>query len=52
MYKYHRLGLDIMNDKADDGRKEILKSMDYLLVFIKTDLHHLQWNYFLMLRSD
>jgi hypothetical protein len=30
MYKYHRLGLDIMNDKAaDDGRKEILKSTDY-----------------------
>ncbi len=31
MYKYHRLGLDIMFDKADDGRKEILKSMDLLL---------------------
>ena len=31
MYKYHRLGLDIMFDKPDDGRKEILKSMDLLL---------------------
>ncbi len=31
MYKYHRLGLDIMNEKADEGRKEILKSMDLLL---------------------
>ena len=31
MYKYHRLGLDIMTDKADDGRKEILKSFDLLL---------------------
>lgn len=31
MYRYHRLGLDIMFDKADDGRKEILKSMDLLL---------------------
>ncbi|MBI3521093.1 MAG: DUF4835 family protein [Bacteroidetes bacterium] len=31
MYKYHRLGLDIMNEKADDGRKEILKSTDLLL---------------------
>lgn len=30
MYKYHRLGLDIMFDKADDGRKEILKSFDLL----------------------
>lgn len=30
MYKYHRLGLDIMFDKPDDGRKEILKSMDLL----------------------
>ena len=30
MYKYHRLGLDIMFDKADDGRKEILKSLDLL----------------------
>lgn len=31
MYKYHRLGLDIMFDKADEGRKEILKSMDLLV---------------------
>jgi hypothetical protein len=31
MYKYHRLGLDIMFDKPDDGRKEILKSMDLLV---------------------
>lgn len=31
MYKYHRLGLDIMNEKADDGRKEILKSTELLL---------------------
>lgn len=30
MYKYHRLGLDIMFDKPDEGRKEILKSMDLL----------------------
>lgn len=31
MYKYHRLGLDIMNEKADEGRKEILKSLDLLV---------------------
>jgi hypothetical protein len=31
MYKYHRLGLDIMNEKPDEGRKEILKSFDLLL---------------------
>ena len=31
MYKYHRLGLDIMYDKANDGRKEILKSMELLV---------------------
>jgi hypothetical protein len=31
MYKYHRLGLDIMFDKASDGRKEILKSMELLV---------------------
>ncbi len=31
LYKYHRLGLDIMNEKADDGRKEILKSTELLL---------------------
>lgn len=30
-YKYHRLGLDLMNEKPDDGRKEILKSLDLLL---------------------
>jgi hypothetical protein len=30
-YKYHRLGLDIMNEKADDGRKEILTSTNLLL---------------------
>lgn len=35
MYKYHRLGLDIMNEKPDDGRKEILKSLDLLLVVYK-----------------
>lgn len=31
MYKYHRLGLDIMNEKSSEGRKEILKSFDLLL---------------------
>lgn len=31
MYKYHRLGLDIMNEKANEGRKEILKSTELLL---------------------
>ena len=31
LYKYHRLGLDIMNEKPDEGRKEILKSTDLLL---------------------
>lgn len=31
MYKYHRLGLDIMFDKPDEGRSEILKSMDLLV---------------------
>ncbi|MBC7695168.1 MAG: DUF4835 family protein [Burkholderiales bacterium] len=31
MYKYHRLGLDIMNEKPDEGRKEILKSTELLL---------------------
>ncbi len=31
MYKYHRLGLDIMYEKPDEGRKEILKSTDLLL---------------------
>ena len=30
MYKYHRLGLDIMFDKPDEGRKEILKSLELL----------------------
>lgn len=31
IYKYHRLGLDIMNEKADEGRKEILKATDLLI---------------------
>lgn len=35
MYKYHRLGLDIMNEKPAEGRKEILKSFDLLLVVYK-----------------
>ena len=34
-YKFHRLGLDIMNEKPDDGRKEILSSMDLLLKVYK-----------------
>lgn len=29
-YKYHRLGLDIMYEKAADGRKVILESLDLL----------------------
>jgi hypothetical protein len=35
MYKYHRLGLDIMSEKPNEGRKEILKSLDLLLVVYK-----------------
>lgn len=31
MYKYHRAGLDIMYEKAEQGRTEILKSIDLLL---------------------
>lgn len=31
LYQYHRTGLDIMSDKADDGRKAILNSTDLLL---------------------
>lgn len=31
MYRYHRLGLDIMYDKANDGRKEILSSTNLLV---------------------
>lgn len=30
-YQYHRLGLDIMNEKPDDGRKKILESTNLLL---------------------
>lgn len=35
MYQYHRLGLDIMNAKPDDGRKAILNSTDLLLKVYK-----------------
>jgi len=31
LYQYHRNGLDIMSDKADDGRKAILNSTDLLV---------------------
>lgn len=31
LYQYHRTGLDIMNDKPDDGRKAILNSTELLL---------------------
>lgn len=31
LYQYHRIGLDVMNDKPDDGRKAILNSTDLLL---------------------
>lgn len=36
MYRYHRMGLDIMNEKPDDGRAEILKSLDLLAAVHKT----------------
>lgn len=31
LYRYHRTGLDLMNEKPDDGRKAILNSTDLLL---------------------
>lgn len=34
-YKYHRSGLDIMHEKADDGRKEILNAVNLLLKVYK-----------------
>ena len=30
MYEYHRLGLDVMSEKPDEGRAAILKSLQYL----------------------
>lgn len=30
MYEYHRKGLDIMYEKVDEGRANLLKSLDYL----------------------
>lgn len=36
LYKYHRLGLDIMYEKPDEGRKVILQSTDLLLTVAKT----------------
>ena len=35
MYKFHRLGLDVMFDKSDEGRTEILKSLESLLEVYK-----------------
>ena len=35
MYKFHRMGLDVMFDKSDDGRAEILKSLESLLEVYK-----------------
>ena len=30
LYEYHRLGLDVMSEKPDQGRAAILKSLEYL----------------------
>lgn len=30
MYMYHRLGLDVMSEKADEGRKQIIKALTEL----------------------
>jgi hypothetical protein len=35
MYKFHRMGLDVMFDKPDEGRAEILKSLEALLEVYK-----------------
>ena len=35
MYTFHRMGLDVMFDKSDDGRAEILKSLESLLEVYK-----------------
>ena len=30
MYSYHRLGLDVMSERPDEGRAAILQSLEYL----------------------
>lgn len=52
MYKYHRLGLDIMNEKADDGRKEILRSTDLLLGVYKNRPASFAMELFFNAKSD
>lgn len=36
MYEYHRLGLDVMSEKPDEGRANILKSLEYLQAVYNT----------------
>ena len=36
MYEYHRLGLDVMSEKPDEGRAAILKSLEYLQAVYNT----------------
>ncbi len=52
MYKYHRLGLDIMNEKADDGRKEILRSTELLLGVYKNRPASFAMELFFNAKSD
>jgi len=51
MYKYHRLGLDIMNEKPDLGRSEILKSTDLLVGVYKNRPASFIMELFLMLKE-
>lgn len=36
LYEYHRLGLDVMSEKPDEGRAAILKSLEYLQTVYST----------------
>ena len=36
LYEYHRLGLDVMSEKPDEGRAAILRSLEYLQAVYST----------------
>lgn len=52
VYKYHRLGLDVMYDSPDKGREQILKGMEDLLAIKRQRSGLINVNMFITAKRD
>jgi hypothetical protein len=52
MYKYHRLGLDIMSEKLDDGKKVIVQAIDDIFKVSKDQPNSFLLQFFFNAKND